>query len=112
MASEALKARRRVDYKFELEYRTRWYPVAPPLPPRATTDGRQGRQRHVPPPEQLHLLLPVRPFAHVTCCMPDRPPQLRLGRQCIPHPALRAAPTHLAANWPRRALALRLLRPH
>lgn len=28
MALDALKARRRSDYKFQLEYRTRWYTAA------------------------------------------------------------------------------------
>jgi hypothetical protein len=38
------------------------FPLASP----ATTDGKQERQRHVPPPQQLHLLLPVRPSPCMT----------------------------------------------
>jgi hypothetical protein len=57
MALQAFKSRRRGDYKFQLEYRTRWCVFF--LCTLFATDSSKERQRHVPPHEQQHLLLSV-----------------------------------------------------
>ena len=89
MALEALKARRRGDYKFQLEYRTRWcvgmrYALA-------STNGRKERQRHVPPHEQQRLLLPVCSASHhvlplTTSYRFDSVVNTYLIQHCLLHP--------------------------
>lgn len=114
---EQKKRRTRKDYAYSLEYRTRWYyltciPYSLFYPAACTRSNQltalQVRQRHVRPPKQQHLRLPLR-LNHKH--LPNNP----LRTKPLQHLFLflRNQPTTVTPknnpNRPRRLLILRLL---